>query len=615
MYPNILDQILPKVQKPARYTGGELNSVIKDKSNIDCRFAFCFPDVYEVGMSHLGMKILYSALNDKENIWCERVFAPWDDFEQQLRDNNIPLYALESRDPIKDFDIVGFTLQYELSYSNVLNMLDLAGIELFSRDRDEFSPLIVAGGPCVCNPEPIADFIDLFMLGEGEYVITELCEEYIKAKKEGISKKEFLLRASKIDGIYVPQFYDVLYNEDGTLKSVEPNEDVPKICKKLIIDDMDSVPYPEKFVVPYIEAVHDRAVLEVMRGCIRGCRFCQAGFIYRPLRRKSHEVLCQQAKKLCESSGYEEISLSSLSTSDYLEIEPLLNKLVDYTNENHINLSLPSLRVDNFSKELVEKISAVRKSGLTFAPEAGTQRLRDVINKNVTEQEVMNSCRIAFEGGYSSVKLYFMLGLPTETFDDLSGIIELAQKVVNLYYSMPERPKGKAVGVTVSVSTFVPKPNTPFQWEPQDTADMINQKQKHLVSCVKSKKITCNRHDCSTSVLEGVFSRGDRRLSKALYTAHKKGCKFDSWNEFFKFDKWQEAIEESGLSIDFYANRRRSYDEILPWDHIDFGITKEFLIRENEKAKKAQTTKNCREQCAGCGASALKQDKSGKCVE
>lgn len=597
-----LEAILNKVQKPARYTGGEVNSIIKDKSEIDCRFAFCFPDTYEIGMSHIGMKILYSVLNEQKNIWCERVFAPWIDFEQELRENNIPLYALESLDPIKDFDIIGFTLQYELCYTNVLNMLELAGVELLSKDRDELSPLVVAGGPCTCNPEPISDFIDLFMIGEGEYVIVELCNEYIKAKKEGLSKKEFLKRAAQIDGIYVPSLYDVDYNTDGTIKSITAKDNAPNTVRKLVIEDMDKVLYPDKFVVPFIDIVHNRAVLEVMRGCIRGCRFCQAGFIYRPLREKDCKVLCEQAKALCESTGYEEISLASLSTSDYSEIEPFLEELVQYTDKNRINLSLPSLRIDNFNEDLMKKISAVRKSGLTFAPEAGTQRLRDVINKNVCEDDIFKSCTIAFEGGYSNVKLYFMLGLPTETNEDLEGIIDLAQRIVNLYYNLENRKKGRPVNVTVSVSTFVPKPFTPFQWEPQATMDEIIEKQKHLMSCITSKKITCNRHEVKTSVLEGVFSRGDRRLGEVLLNAHKKGCKFDSWSEMFDFDKWTKALEECNLTIHEYANRKRSYDEILPWDHIEHGVTKEFLVRESKKANEGVTTPNCREKCSGCGA-------------
>lgn len=607
-----LERILAQVQKPGRYTGGELNSVVKDKAEVALRFAFCFPDTYEVGMSHLGMKILYSLLNEQPDIWCERVFAPWVDMEEQMRKEHLPLYALESLDPVGEFDIIGFTLQYELSFTNVLNMLDLAGVPVRAADRDELAPLVVAGGPCACNPEPLADFVDLFMLGDGEEVILELCDLYKQAKAQGFSKQVFLRKACQIPGVYVPSLYDVSYKEDGTIRAVMPMDGAPATVTKRIIKDMDTVYYPDKFVVPFLETVHDRAILEVMRGCIRGCRFCQAGFLYRPLREKSAHTLCSQGKDLCESSGYEEISLSSLSTSDYSQIEPMLTEMMKYTEQNHINMALPSLRIDNFSEELMEKVKAVRKSGLTFAPEAGTQRMRDVINKNINEEEVMKSCRIAFEGGYTAVKLYFMLGLPTETMEDVAGIIELAQRVVNLFYSLPEKPKGKGVTVTVSVATFVPKPFTPFQWEPQDTMEVIHDKQRHLAETIRTKKISCNWHEGKTSVLEGVFARGDRRLGAVMESAWRKGCRFDSWSETFDYDKWMEAFEECGVDKSFYANRRREYDEILPWDHLDYGITKAFLKRESEKAHAAQTTPNCRQGCAGCGANKLK---GGPCFD
>ena len=607
-----LERILAQVQKPGRYTGGELNSVVKDKAEVALRFAFCFPDTYEVGMSHLGMKILYSLLNEQPDIWCERVFAPWVDMEEQMRKEHLPLYALESLDPVGEFDIIGFTLQYELSFTNVLNMLDLAGVPVRAADRDELAPLVVAGGPCACNPEPLADFVDLFMLGDGEEVILELCDLYKQAKAQGFSKQAFLRKACQIPGVYVPSLYDVSYKEDGTIRAVTPMDGAPATVTKRIIKDMDTVYYPDKFVVPFLETVHDRAILEVMRGCIRGCRFCQAGFLYRPLREKSAHTLCSQGKDLCESSGYEEISLSSLSTSDYSQIEPMLTEMMKYTEQNHINMALPSLRIDNFSEELMEKVKAVRKSGLTFAPEAGTQRMRDVINKNINEEEVMKSCRIAFEGGYTAVKLYFMLGLPTETMEDVAGIIELAQRVVNLFYSLPEKPKGKGVTVTVSVATFVPKPFTPFQWEPQDTMEVIHDKQRHLAETIRTKKISCNWHEGKTSVLEGVFARGDRRLGVVMESAWRKGCRFDSWSETFDYDKWMEAFEECGVDKSFYANRRREYDEILPWDHLDYGITKAFLKRESEKAHAAQTTPNCRQGCAGCGANKLK---GGPCFD
>ncbi len=596
------ERLLLSVEKPGRYSGGEINSVIKNKESIDVRFAFCFPDTYEIGMSHLGMKILYSQFNEREDIWCERVFAPWTDFEEKMRENNIPLFALESRDPINDFDFIGFTLQYEMCYTNVLNMLDLAGVPLKSCDRNQSHPLVVAGGPCVCNAEPLADFIDIFFLGEGEEVDLELIDLYKEHKKNGYKKEEFLRAAAKIDGVYVPSLYDVEYYEDGKIKAITPKDDAPKTIKKRIIKDMDSCFYPDKFVVPFIQIVHDRAVQEVFRGCIRGCRFCQAGFIYRPVREKSAEVVNRQAKCLCESTGYDEVSLSSLSTSDYREIEPLLNDMLDWTEKAHISLALPSLRIDNFSEELLEKISHVRKSGLTFAPEAGTQRLRDVINKNVTEQEILDTCKTAFRGGYTSVKLYFMMGLPTETDEDLKGIADLGQKIVDMYYSLDSRPKGKSVSVSISVAVFVPKPFTPFQFEPQITAEEMVRKQEYLKSCITTRKISLSMHDSSTSFLEAVFAKGDRRLGAVLLSAYKKGCKFDSWTECFQNEKWLEAFSECGIDPDFYALRSRDYDEINPWDHLDYAVSKEFLIKENKLAHQDTTTPNCREKCSNCGA-------------
>ncbi len=596
------ERLLLSVEKPGRYSGGEINSVIKDKKSVDVRFAFCFPDTYEIGMSHLGMKILYSQFNEREDIWCERVFAPWLDFEEKMRENNIPLFALESRDAIKDFDFIGFTLQYEMCYTNVLNMLDLADVPLKSSDRDENHPLVVAGGPCVCNAEPLADFIDVFFLGEGEEVDLELIDLYKEHKKSGYNKTEFLKAAAKIEGVYVPSLYDVEYFEDGKIKAITPKGDAPKTIKKRIIKDMDSCFYPDKFVVPFIGIVHDRAVQEVFRGCIRGCRFCQAGFIYRPVREKSAEVVNKQAKCLCESTGYDEVSLSSLSTSDYREIEPLLNDMLDWTEKAHVSLALPSLRIDNFSEELLEKISHVRKSGLTFAPEAGTQRLRDVINKNVTEEEILETCKTAFKGGYTAVKLYFMMGLPTETDEDLKGIADLGQKIVDMYYSLDSRPKGKSVSVSISVAVFVPKPFTPFEFEPQITAEEMVRKQEYLKSCITTRKISLSMHDSSTSFLEAVFAKGDRRLGAVLYSAYKKGCKFDSWTECFQNEKWLEAFRECGINPDFYALRSRDYDEINPWDHLDYAVSKEFLIRENKLAHKDTTTPNCREKCSNCGA-------------
>ena len=597
-----IEKHLLEVQKPSRYIGGEVGSINKDKSEVDVRFAFCFPDTYDIGMSHLGMKILYSLINERKNYWCERCFAPGIDFEEIMRKNKIPLYALESLDPIKNFDFIGFTMQYELSYTNVLNMLDLAGIPIFAKDRtDKLEQIVVAGGPCVCNPEPIADFFDLFILGEGEEVNLELMDLYYEMKKQGAGRLDFLRRASQIEGIYVPQFYKFSYKADNTIEKLEVSDNAPKTVRKRVIRDFDKVYYPENFVVPFTEIVHDRVSVEVLRGCIRGCRFCQAGFIYRPFREKSPETICSETKCLCENTGYDEVSLASLSTSDHTEIDSMLTQLIDYTAGERVNLSLPSLRVDNFSESLLEKIKKVRKSGLTFAAEGGTQRLRDVINKNVSEEEIMNTCKIAFEGGYSSVKLYFMMGLPTETDEDIIGIAELAQRIIDLFYSIENRPKGRQVQISVSCATFVPKPFTPFQFEPQDTPEEIERKQKLLLDSVKTKKIRVSYHDSNVSLLEAVLAKGDRRLCNVIYTAWKKGCKFDSWSEYYKFDKWLEAFEECGINPSFYANRRFEYDEILPWDHLDYLVTKEFFIRENKTAHKSITTPNCRLRCSGCG--------------
>ena len=597
-----LEKIWMKVQKPGRYTGGELNSVVKDKSGVDVRFAFCFPDIYEVGMSHLGMKILYSLLNKMEGVWCERVFAPWTDMEAMMREAGIPLYGLESGDPVSDFDIIGFTLQYELSYSNVLNMLELSGIPLLACDRRGLSQLVVAGGPCACNPEPLADFVDIFFIGEGEEVDCELVELYRRHKSRNSSKEEFLREAAQIPGVYVPSLYQVEYGEDGLISGVRPLEGAPaKVTKRLMLD-MDRSYFPESFVVPYIEIVHNRAVAEVFRGCIRGCRFCQAGFLYRPVREKSPQVVDRQCRALCESTGYDEISLSSLSTSDYSRLNPLLDQLLTWTKEEKTGVSLPSLRVDNFSTELMDKISSVRRSGLTFAPEAGTQRLRDVINKNVTEEELLKTAATAFAGGWSSIKLYFMIGLPTETMEDVAGIAQLGQKVVDAFYANPGRKKGKGVSVTLSASAFVPKAFTPFQWEPQDSIEMLRAKQKHLVASVTTKKIDCNYHDADTSFMEAVFARGDRRLGPGLLKAHQLGCKFDGWNDYFSLKRWLAAFDACGVSPEFYANRRRDFGEILPWDHIDYGVTKDFFRQECQRAYQAAVTPNCREKCSACGA-------------
>lgn len=605
-----VQKILPLVQKPGRYTGGELNSVVKDKSKVKLRYAFCFPDSYEIGMSHLGIKILYSAANAREDVWCERVFAPWHDMEKEMREHNIPLYALESGDPIKDFDLIGFTLQYELCYTNVLNLLDLAGMPVKAAARDESYPLVVGGGPCACNPEPMVDFFDMFMLGDGEEMSNELFDLIIEGKEKGYSKKELLEKAAQIKGVYVPSLYDITYNEDNTIKAITPKNGAPEKVTKRIVSDLDTVHYPEKFIVPFVEVVHDRVIHEILRGCIRGCRFCQAGFLYRPIREKSPSVINEQCYKLCKSTGYDEISLSSLSTSDYTQLEELMEKLLSWTQNEKVNIALPSLRVDNFSEKLMEHLKKVRRSGLTFAPEAGTQRLRDAINKNVTEEEMLSTARQAFSGGWTSVKLYFMLGLPTETYDDVAGIAELAQKVVNEFYKNPDKPKGKGVQVSISVASFVPKPFTPFQWEAQDTIEELISKQNHLLSSVTTKKVSVSYHKVNISFLEGVFARGDRRLCDVVEYAWKHGCKFDSWDDSFLFDVWLEAFEKCGVDPLFYTSRKRDYEEILPWDHLDYGIRKQFLISESKKAYENQTTPHCRIKCAGCGSNMLN---GGKC--
>ena len=601
-----ISTILKSVQKPGRYTGGEFGQIVKDKNKVNARVAFCFPDTYEIGMSNLGIKILYGALNEMDDVWCERVYAPWTDMEEQMRKNNVELFALESKDCVKDFDIMAISLQYELCYTTAVNMIDLAGIPIFAKDRGEDYPIILGGGPCAYNAEPVADFFDIFSIGEGEEALCELTRLYIDMKKSGnYSKSAFLREASHLKGFYVPSLYNVEYNEDGTIKLFEPKfDDVPKKVVKRIVDDLNASYFPLKPVMPYIETVHDRIMLETFRGCIRGCRFCQAGMVFRPVREKSAEVLNSQAQEIYKNTGYTEISLTSLSISDYSCLNEATDKLLDWTNKCKVNLSLPSLRADSFTKELMRKVSGIRSSGLTFAPEAGTQRLRDAINKNLYEEDLLNAVRLAFEGGKSQVKLYFMNGLPTETYEDIEGISVVAKHVVDEFYNTTPRPK-KPISVTVSVSCFIPKPFTPFQWEPQDSLESLVDKQRFLGDKITDRKIRYTWHEAKVSRLEAVFSKGDRRLSKAIACAHSKGMRFDAWDEFFDYDKWMSVFEECGIDSSFYANRRIGYDEILPWDVIDIGVNKSFLISESKKAYESKTTPNCKEKCSGCGANKL----------
>ncbi|WP_024613329.1 TIGR03960 family B12-binding radical SAM protein [Clostridium sp. Ade.TY] len=610
----ISDNILCRVEKPTRYVGGELNQVIKNPEEVDIRFAFCFPDVYEVGMSHLGTRILYHTINARKDTYCERVFAPWPDMEEEMRKNNVALYALETKDSLDKFDILGFTLQYEMSYTNILNMLDMSGITLRASERGENEPIIMAGGPCAYNPEPLYDIVDFFELGEGEEMMNDVLDVYKKYKGKG-KKKEFLREISKIRGIYVPSLYDVTYNEDGTIKEFKPKyDDVPQVVKKRIVTDFDKVDFPiEDMIVPYTEVVHDRIVLETARGCTNGCRFCQAGMIYRPVREKTRETLLEQARQLVKTTGYQEISLSSLSICDHSDIEGLIHGLMEEHSENKVGVSLPSIRVDAFSVDLIKEIQKVRKTGLTFAPEAGSQRMRDVINKGLTEERILEATKSAFENGWSTIKLYFIIGLPYEKIEDCEAIAELAEKMVEKYYEIPKDVRKKGLRITVSTSILVPKPFTPFQWAPMERMEEVTEKIKAVKGSIKSRAITYNYHAQKTSYMEAVFARGDRKLCDVLIKAFEKGCKFDGWSEYFNFDAWLEALKECNVDGDFYAYRERSYDEILPWDFIDIGVNRSYLVNENEKAKRVELTQNCRKGCTGCGINV--NFKEGKCFE
>ena len=604
-----LERILPRVQKPARYVGGEYNAVIKDKAQVDTRIAFCFPDTYEIGMSNLGMRILYGVMNQMEGVWCERVFAPWGDMEEEMRRAGIPLFGLESGDPITNFDIVAFSVGYEMAFTAILNMLDLAGIPLRSAQRDSLTPLVIAGGTAMYNAEPIADFIDLVSLGEGEDITVELVELHRRARREGWSKAEFLRAAAQLDGIYVPSLYEITYHDDGTVQAITPHDGAPTVVTKRIVHDMDKAYFPVNTIVPSTEIVQDRVMLELFRGCIRGCRFCQAGYVYRPVRNRSRDLCAQYCLDSCNDSGYQEVTLSSLSTSDYPPLTELCDQLEPFCESRHVNLSLPSLRADNFSMALMQRLAKGRKTGLTFAPEAGTQRLRDVINKNVTLEELLNSCRTAFAGGYNAVKLYFMLGLPTETDGDVLGIADVAARVMHAWReSAPNKQRG--VRITVSTSYFVPKPHTAFQWEPQITREEYERRVQLLRQAMTTKTVTYNWHDGQTSFIEAVLARGDRRLGNVLEAVWRKGGHLDAWEEYFSLDRWREAFEECGVDPAFYAYRRREKDEIMPWDMISSGVTRQYLWREYENAMAGVTTPDCRTHCNGCGANQLV---GGKC--
>ena len=611
------DEILLKIDKPARYIGNEINSIQKDPAKVDIRFAFCFPDVYEIGMSHLGMKILYEMFNRRDDVWCERVFSPWPDLHKVMKERRIPLFALESQESIGSFDFIGITLQYEMCYTNILQILDLAGLPFLAKDRTEQMPLVIGGGPCTYNPEPVADFFDLFYIGEGETSYDELFDLYKKAKKEGWNRREFLVRAASVPGIYVPMLYDVTYHQDGTVLKMQPNtKGVPETVQKQVVMDFSDAVYPTNPVVPFLKITQDRVVLEVMRGCIRGCRFCQAGQIYRPTREKRVEVLKKYADEMLRSTGYDEISLTSLSTSDYTELEELINYLIDRFKDKGVNISLPSLRIDAFSLDVMKKVQDIRKSSLTFAPEAGSQKMRDIINKGLTKEDILHGAGLAFAGGWQKVKLYFMLGLPQETEEDMRAIAELANEIAVRYYEIPKDQRNGKCQITVSTSFFIPKPFTPFQWARMyDKEEYVARAAvvKHeFQEQLNRKSLKYHWHEADVTVLEGVFARGDRRLSKVILEAYRLGCLYDSWTETFDNEKWMQAFENTGVDIGFYNLRERDQGEIFPWDFIDIGVTKDFLYQEWERAMKGEVTPNCRVKCSGCG---VMKYKGGVCIE